>query len=87
MGLYHFPGEVVPVNDCFHCKKFIPYIEIKPLSWYNLYLLPLVLSMRRLVEERASTLLFYSVVSVYSVPTKTSCITMGTLISVLVSHV
>lgn len=29
MGTVH--GEVVVVNNCFHCEKHIPYIELKPL--------------------------------------------------------
>lgn len=24
-------GEVVQVNDCYHCKKFLSYTEMKPL--------------------------------------------------------
>lgn len=27
----HIFGEVIPVNKCSHCKKFLSYVEIKPL--------------------------------------------------------
>lgn len=29
-GLYHFPGKVVPVTGCSHCKKSFSCINIKP---------------------------------------------------------
>lgn len=54
-GLHHVPGEVVPVNDCFFCNKFVSYVEIKSLPVQLVPVAPCLLYVM-LCEESVSVL-------------------------------
>lgn len=46
-GLYHVPGKVITVHDCSHCKKFISYVEMKPLLVKLVPVAPCLLQVKR----------------------------------------